>query len=67
MHMKQISGPVHTGHMQLYGMPMVGFGMVATYLTLPAIGTQLKTVNTSISIENSLFSILTHHHLLESA
>jgi hypothetical protein len=36
--MKQTSGRVHGRQLQLYGMPMVGFGMVATYLTLPATG-----------------------------
>ena len=38
MLMKQISGMVHGRLLQPYGMPMVGFGMVATYLTLPTTG-----------------------------
>ena len=42
MHMKQISGLVHARQLQLYGMPMVGFGMVATYLKLPATGDTTK-------------------------
>jgi hypothetical protein len=49
---------VHGRQLQLYGMPMVGSGMVATYLTLATTGVNfLKTVITFFSMKHVLFIV----------
>jgi hypothetical protein len=56
--MKQICGMLRGRQLQLFGMPMVGFGMVATYFTLQITGDSIRSCEyflhykTQLSVQN---------------